>query len=329
MEKLLKVLWILAVYSIHLSSCDDSLERDKHFKYYYKDAITFDESFPRKYFVTKNTEIIAIKCPLGYKVKRNETLTVIYKRPSDSLKESLKRPSDSLKESLSFENIRRNVYEWRIYEIGKIESIKINCLNVYGNDENHLLAEWNHVISRTQEEIDIRHRNPFNIMSHIPGKNIIKSSGSEKTVAFSGKSNYREFNLKNPKVYKGDSLVIFDAEEMDSYKNEFLEPISIVRPYHPVPSINIIGITNIKNNTKDKEWSLVEVENFPKGLEIKLEYNGETRQRDFFQYEKINVYYFDFTKENEFYNYKNMTLEPDQNGKKIFQLEHPAIVKFE
>uniref|UniRef100_A0A0N5BXX7 Ig-like domain-containing protein n=1 Tax=Strongyloides papillosus TaxID=174720 RepID=A0A0N5BXX7_STREA len=318
MEKLLKVLWILAVYMIYLSPCGSNEEPGKHFQHY-QDYKAYAVNFPKKYIVKTNTEIVAVKCPLEDRVKHSDNSTIIFKRHSENLKESL-----ILKSKVG------NDHLWRFYDIGKTGTKVVNCLNIYKNDETHLLAEWKHEISRTStEQINITCINNFNTMNHIPGKNINELSGSEITVAFSGKSNYRELNSKNPQVYKGDTLVVFDGDMFDSKEKEFLEPICIVRPYHPPPSINIIGIENIKNNTKNKEWPLVEVENFPKELEIKLEYNGETKQHAFFQYEKINVYYFDFTKENEFYNYKNMTLEPDQDGKKIFQLEHPAIVKFE
>uniref|UniRef100_A0A0N5BXZ5 Ig-like domain-containing protein n=1 Tax=Strongyloides papillosus TaxID=174720 RepID=A0A0N5BXZ5_STREA len=318
MEKLLKVLWILAVYTIYLSPCGSNEEPGKHFQHY-QDYETYAVNFPKKHIVKTNTEIVAVKCPLEDRVKHSDNSTIIFKRHSENLKESL-----ILKSKIG------NDHLWRFYDIGKTGTKVVNCLNIYKNDETHLLAEWKHEISRTStEQINITCINNFNIMNHSPGKNIIELSGSEITVAFSGKSNYRELNSKNPQVYKGDTLVVFDGDMFDSKEKEFLEPICIVRPYHPPPSINIIGIENITNNTKNKEWPLVEVENFPKGLEIKLEYNGETRQHDFFQYEKINVHYFDFTKENKLHSYKNMTLEPDQDGKKIFQLEHPAIVKFE
>uniref|UniRef100_A0A0K0F3J6 Uncharacterized protein n=1 Tax=Strongyloides venezuelensis TaxID=75913 RepID=A0A0K0F3J6_STRVS len=126
-------------------------------------------------FLKANTEIIAIKCPLGFTVQHNENSTLIYKRPSESLKESLGIEGEY-------------VYQWRFYDIGTTETKKINCLNIYKNDESHLLGEWNHEITRTStEQKDIKCKSDFNIKRHIPGENIKKTSGSEITVAFSGK----------------------------------------------------------------------------------------------------------------------------------------------
>uniref|UniRef100_A0A0K0FP73 Ig-like domain-containing protein n=1 Tax=Strongyloides venezuelensis TaxID=75913 RepID=A0A0K0FP73_STRVS len=157
-------------------------------------------------------------------------------------------------------------------------------------------------------------KNDFNIKSHIPGENIKKPSGSEITVAFSGKSNFREFNSKNPMIYKGDTLAIFDGDKFYSETYDFLEPICVGRPYHPLPFISITDIENKNSDIKDQKLVLFEVDEFPKTLEIKLDYNGTTNQRDFFKYEEINMYYYKFSERKNFNHYNTGSLKPNQDG---------------
>uniref|UniRef100_A0A0N5BHJ5 EGF-like domain-containing protein n=1 Tax=Strongyloides papillosus TaxID=174720 RepID=A0A0N5BHJ5_STREA len=326
---MLKLLWILAVYSIYICSCHGSDDYKKQFKYFYNDYncsnYKFHESFPRKHNVKSNTEIIAIKCPTEHIEKekcsnlKGYTYIIIYFKSSSDVKESL-----------IFGSKEGRRYDWRIYDIKKNEKKKIiNCIDVMrGDPRNSLTVKWEHSISRNSgSEIDIKRKEDFNIMSHTYQDSILRMNVKEKTFVFGAGLSYREFNSEHSRIYKGDVLFTFNANEINSEDVEFQEPIGITQVYHPPPFIDIQNDLTIKVNAKNKEWCLVEPHKFPFTLKIKLAFNGTTSQPNFFDYENITVSYLKYSKDNKLREIKKDILKPNSPNTRNILLNESAIIK--
>uniref|UniRef100_A0A0K0FEY8 Lipoprotein n=1 Tax=Strongyloides venezuelensis TaxID=75913 RepID=A0A0K0FEY8_STRVS len=322
MKKILKVLWILAVYSIYICSCHGSDDYIKQFKYYSENDI-YQDSLPRNQSVISNTEIIAIKCPNDHIVSRFKLGTDII-----SYTAVYKRPDDSVKESLSFKSRYGNRHHWRIYNIQKTESVKIiNCLNIYKDNETNPIEKWNHLIKRTKKQkLNITREKDLNIMLHSHTKKIYNSSVSEKTIVFGARSGYREFNSEHPQVYKGDKLVTFNATEINSEDIEFLEPIDIIQPYHPPP---IFKIDNNKYKgiiSKNKKLWIAKPRGFPWTFNISLEFNGFTNQPHFFKYEDITLSYLDLSKKNRSEGFEEDIEKVIRFNERVITLKEPTII---
>uniref|UniRef100_A0A0N5BX43 Uncharacterized protein n=1 Tax=Strongyloides papillosus TaxID=174720 RepID=A0A0N5BX43_STREA len=160
-----------------------------------------------------NTKIIAIKCPDEHIVPRFKPGTDII-----SYNVVYKRSDDNEKESLIIKSEYGNEHHWRIYNIGKIQNVKtINCLNVYKDNEANPIAEWNHLIKRTKKQkLNIKREKDLNIMLHSHTEKISNSSVSERIIAFGARRGYREFSSQHPQVYKGDTLITFNGNEINS-----------------------------------------------------------------------------------------------------------------
>uniref|UniRef100_A0A0N5BBV5 Ig-like domain-containing protein n=1 Tax=Strongyloides papillosus TaxID=174720 RepID=A0A0N5BBV5_STREA len=322
MNQLLKVLWILAVYSIHQNSCKLSEDVRKHFKYFEK-AKTVEEYFPRKYTIMSNTEIIAIKCPEEWEGNFHQK-----NEPGKKYDLLFKKPNGTVEKYLSIKK-NEDRHEWRIYNIRNNLEKKIDCLIAYKINSTSPFTKWNHMINRTSgSKFNIIRGKKLNIALYSHAKKICKPKIPERTIAFDVKSGFREFNSKFPNLYKGDTLISFGADNFTSETVEFQEPICITKVFHPPPTFDIKKDRKIKINTKNKELWLVDAQSFPWNFTIILAYKNSTNQPGFFNYEKINVTYLKDSGSQEFNEIHTTTLEPNESNKRVFTLHVSAILEF-
>uniref|UniRef100_A0A0N5C0D9 Lipoprotein n=1 Tax=Strongyloides papillosus TaxID=174720 RepID=A0A0N5C0D9_STREA len=324
MNKSLKLLWVLAVYSIYISSCHGSDDFKKQFKYYSEND-TYQDSLPREQSVMSNTEIIAIKCPDEHIVPRFKPGTDII-----SYNAVYMRSDDNEKESLSIKSVHGNQHHWRIYIIWKFQKIKvINCLNVYKDNKTNLITEWNHLIKRSKKQkLNIKREKDINIMLHSHTEKIYNSSISERTIVFGARTGYREFNSEHPQVYKGDTLVTFNGNEVNSEDIEFLEPIGIIQPCHPPPIFRIDNDEHTGIISKNKKLWIAKPRAFPWTFNISLVYNGITNQPHFFKYEDITLSYLDLSKRNRSEGFEEDIEKVIKFNERVITLKEPTIVSF-
>uniref|UniRef100_A0A0N5BQ95 Ig-like domain-containing protein n=1 Tax=Strongyloides papillosus TaxID=174720 RepID=A0A0N5BQ95_STREA len=311
MEKLLKVLWILTVYLIHLSSCDVKSEFLKQFNYFGSDDLI--RLLHRRSTVLTNSNVIAVKCP-----RVNITISNVhlqYGRQADIKFEKIIGGRDPF---MRYRNKEDDPYEWNIYDFNEEETTDVDCVRVKGNISNtfeSFWADWKHEIRRTT-----KHQ-----------KNIVEEWNVDykRTIALGVKSGKRDFDSKNPNLYKGDILVTFNNDGFYNEHIEFLEPVVIRKINHPLPFISIHKNHDIEINYDNKEWWLVELDFFPNTLYIKLLYNGTTNQPGFFDYENINVSYLRYSKDNKLEEIKKEILTPLSNNKRNITIKESVIVKFQ
>uniref|UniRef100_A0A0N5B5C2 FHA domain-containing protein n=1 Tax=Strongyloides papillosus TaxID=174720 RepID=A0A0N5B5C2_STREA len=254
---------------------------------------------------------------------RDETFIAIYKRPND----------DILKELLSIDRTNGKVHHLRIYDIGRSDKIKIDCLNMYkndGNNEDNLLAKWEHIISRDNGiNSNVPKKSNLNIIFHSYEMKIYGSDFSERTILYNKKLGSREFNSEHLEKYKEDTLITFNGDKIDGAKEEFQEPIGITKPYHLPPSINIHNDPEVMINTEDIEWWPVKPKSFPWTFYITLAYNGSTKQPNFFKYESINVTHYRNSESNKLEKIKHEILKLDKHNNRVIILKEPVIIKFD
>uniref|UniRef100_A0A0N5BXZ4 Ig-like domain-containing protein n=1 Tax=Strongyloides papillosus TaxID=174720 RepID=A0A0N5BXZ4_STREA len=330
---MVKLFWILAVYSVYISLCDEDfrkyvLERarefEKHFRYHnYKDIHRSHREFPRKHTITTNAEIIAIKCPIEHR-KLPSTFPGLskiigYEKPKNFVEDYIHIKKDG------------SYYEWRIYSIGKVEEIKITCLNIYeGYHEGtalkfRFIREWDHMISRTKEsKISITHR--LNVTSRPYESKTFNINSTEKIYVFDKNLRYKRLYGSDMLFKKGDILAIFHSEKFNSGDIEFLEPISITKIYHAPPFFNIDINSHIarKINEENKEWWFVGPINFPFRLYVFLDYTNRDRNL-FFQKQNITLSHLKYSKDNKLEEIKKEILELENFYS--LHLSEPTILK--
>uniref|UniRef100_A0A0N5CAV7 6-cysteine protein n=1 Tax=Strongyloides papillosus TaxID=174720 RepID=A0A0N5CAV7_STREA len=322
MGKMLKLLWILAVFSIYKNSCQRPDRFKRQFKYYSENE-TYDGIFPRNQTVMSDTNTIALKCPLSHSAKRRKPGTD--ERSHIAIYENF----DDNENNINIPKTDDDIYVWKFVSIEKNQKMKkINCLNIYINNISNLIAEWSHLIRRTDgQKLNIKRKKDLNIILHSHEKNIYSFGVSEITFVSSVLWGYRNFDSRQTFLFKGEILVTFNADKINSEDIEFQEPIGITQVYHPPPFIDIQNDPRIKVNAKNKEWWFVEPHSFPWTFTIKLVYNSTTNQPGFFNNENITVSYLRYSKDNKLREIKKDILKPNNPNTRNILLNESAIIK--
>uniref|UniRef100_A0A0K0FP55 Ig-like domain-containing protein n=1 Tax=Strongyloides venezuelensis TaxID=75913 RepID=A0A0K0FP55_STRVS len=325
MEKLLKVLWILVVYLIHISSCDLKSDFLKQFKYLENGDL--DDLFPRRHTINTNSELIGLKCP-----RANITI------PNVDLKDYKQivlktRDYFSYPPIMIYKYKESNTAEWQIFDIrDKDTFFYIHCplSEMIFSELRKSTLNWIYNFQRTTEhKINIVKEGYLNVAHHTPGQKIYNKGFEEKTIAFGKNSGYRVFDFKTPNLYKGDKLATFNDSNFYNEDIEFQEPIGIAKINHPPPYISIDNNLHIRINDNNKEWWIVETEFFPITFDIELLYNGNTSQLGFFDYENVNVSYWKYSKGNKLEEIKNEILTPSSIYNRNIIISESVIVKFQ
>uniref|UniRef100_A0A0K0FQ29 EGF-like domain-containing protein n=1 Tax=Strongyloides venezuelensis TaxID=75913 RepID=A0A0K0FQ29_STRVS len=327
MEKLLKVLWILVVYLIHISSCDLKSDFIKQFKYLENDDLR--DFFPRRHTINSNSKIIGVKCPrMNISISKVNLKNYKFKQVDIKIRGlPFKRPI------MRYENKEGTTTEWHIFDIGEMkkrENISCGSMELSVNKSIKHGFDWFHDLKRTTEhKINIVKEGYLNVIHHIHGQKIYNKGFRERTIAFGKNSGYRVFDFETPNLYKGDKLVTFNDSNFYNEDIEFQEPIGIAKINHPPPSISIDNDPDISINYDNKECWLVESDLFPITFYIKLLYNGNTNQTRFFDYENVNVSYLRYSRDNKLEEIKNEILTPLSNNNRYFTTKELVIVKFQ
>uniref|UniRef100_A0A0N5C9L4 EGF-like domain-containing protein n=1 Tax=Strongyloides papillosus TaxID=174720 RepID=A0A0N5C9L4_STREA len=185
------------------------------------------------------------------------------------------------------------------------------------------------MINRTSgSKFNITREEKLNIVHHSYAEKICSSSVSERPIAFSVKGGYREFNSKNPYLYKGDTLVSFGAANFTSEAVEFQEPICITKVHHSPPTFKIDNDGQIKLNTENEELWLVEQESFPLAFNITLAFNGFTEHPHFFKYENITLIHSETSEQIKLKVTSKENLKSDNHNKILITLQKPTVLDF-
>uniref|UniRef100_A0A0K0FD96 Signal peptide-containing protein n=1 Tax=Strongyloides venezuelensis TaxID=75913 RepID=A0A0K0FD96_STRVS len=283
----------------------------------------------------------------------NQLLTVLWILAVYSIhKNSCEFPEDSIRhfKYYSVSKIKNTLFPRRNTIKSNTEIIAIKCpeewkenfMNsskpsdqhiLYFNKPKNIVEKYLSVKSRNTDrhdgsKLNIEKKNKINITHYSYAKNLCNFNVLERTIALDKKGRLRNFNNESRNLYKGDTLVSFDASNFISEDVEFHEPICIAKLIYDSPTFGIEKDGKLRINTENKEMWVVERQSFPLTFNMTFVYNDFTEHPHFFKYETITLFHSEISEDYKLKETTKEFLELDNDNKKLITVQKQAILEF-